>query len=71
MMYFFITLFVLMLVFVLMGVGLIVRNRPIKGTCASLSDVGLKESCEICGGDQTKCENKDKPRSHTPMNSPE
>ncbi len=71
MMYFFITLFVLMLVFVLMGVGLIVRNRPIKGTCASLSDVGLKESCEICGGDQNKCENQDKQRAPFPRTSHE
>lgn len=56
MMYFLVTLAVLLVVFGLMAVGLIVRNRPIKGTCASLSDVGLKENCEICGGDQNKCE---------------
>ncbi len=58
-MYVVVTLFTLLLVFGLMAIGLIVRNKPIKGTCASLSDVGLKENCEICGGDRDKCESKD------------
>ncbi len=56
MMYVLVTFIVLVAVFGLMAIGLILRNRPIKGTCASLSDVGLKENCEICGGDRDKCE---------------
>lgn len=55
MMYVAVTLFTLLLVFGLMAIGLIVRNKPIKGTCASLSDVGLKENCEVCGGDRNQC----------------
>lgn len=61
MIYFVVTFFALLLVFGLMAIGLIFRNRPIKGTCASLSDVGLKEDCEICGGDRDKCESTSKP----------
>lgn len=60
MMYVLITLFTLLLVFGLMAIGLIVRNKPIKGTCASLSNIGMKEDCEICGGDSNKCESTGK-----------
>lgn len=63
MMYFMVTLVALLMVFGLMAIGLIFRNRPIKGTCASLSDVGLKENCEICGGDQNKCESNTSSKS--------
>ena len=54
---FIISFVVMALFFVLMGIGLILRNKPIKGTCASLSTIGLNESCEICGGDRNKCDN--------------
>lgn len=56
MIYFVVTLAALLLVFAMMAIGLIVRNKPIKGTCASLSNIGMKENCEICGGDDDKCE---------------
>lgn len=56
MMYLAVTLLTLMLVFAMMAVGLILRGKPIKGTCASLSNIGMKEGCEICGGDADKCE---------------
>lgn len=55
MMYLVVTLVTLLLAFALMATGLILRNKPIKGTCASLSTIGMKENCEICGGDQNKC----------------
>lgn len=62
MLYVVVTLVTLLLVFAMMAIGLIVRNKPIKGTCASLSNIGMKENCEICGGDEDKCESN-KPAS--------
>ena len=56
MLYIVVTLVTLMIVFAMMAVGLILRGKPIKGTCASLSNIGMKEDCEICGGDANKCE---------------
>lgn len=67
MIYFFVTLAALLTVFALMAIGLILRNKPIKGTCASLSNIGMKENCEICGGDDDKCEtNKTQGKSAVP-----
>jgi hypothetical protein len=50
---------VMLLFFALMGIGLIVARKPIKGTCASLSAIDIGGPCEICGGDTAKCENND------------
>jgi hypothetical protein len=50
---------VMLLFFALMGVGLIVARKPIRGTCASLSTIDIGGPCEICGGDPAKCDNND------------
>lgn len=49
----------MLLFFALMGVGLIVARKPIKGTCASLSTIDIGGPCEICGGDPAKCDSND------------
>lgn len=39
-----------------MAVGVIFSNKPIKGSCGGLANVGITGECEICGGDTSKCE---------------
>ncbi|MFI2810071.1 MULTISPECIES: (Na+)-NQR maturation NqrM [Microbulbifer] len=38
-----------------MAVGAIVQNKPLKGSCGGLNTLGLKENCDICGGDDDEC----------------
>tara|TARA_B100000676_G_C17889355_1_gene738318 strand:- start:725 stop:961 length:237 start_codon:yes stop_codon:yes gene_type:complete len=44
------------LLFTAMAVGVLLSNKPIKGSCGGLAALGMKEGCEICGGDRGKCE---------------
>jgi len=39
-----------------MALGAIVQNKPLKGSCGGLNTLGLKDGCEICGGDDKECE---------------
>lgn len=38
-----------------MAVGAIVQNKPLKGSCGGLNSIGMKEGCEVCGGDDDEC----------------
>jgi uncharacterized protein len=49
--------FVIMLVIVIiMAIGVILSNKPIKGSCGGMSALGMEVACDICGGDQEKCD---------------
>ena len=57
------------LVFVGMAVGVIFSNKPIKGSCGGLNNIGLEGDCEICGGNLSKCEEENggkKPQPKVP-----
>lgn len=56
MMTFIITFILLALVIAAMAIGVIVQNKPIKGSCGGMAALGMASDCEICGGDRTKCE---------------
>lgn len=46
-----------LVLFAAMAVGVIFSNKPIKGSCGGLNNVGLGNGeCEICGGNRDKCE---------------
>lgn len=39
-----------------MSVGVIFARKPIKGTCGGIASLRMDSSCDICGGDMSKCE---------------
>lgn len=46
-----------LVLFAAMAVGVIFSNKPIKGSCGGLNNIGLGSGeCEICGGNREKCE---------------
>jgi hypothetical protein len=49
--------FVVMLVLIGgMAIGVIVKGKPITGSCGGMSALGMDTACDVCGGDQEICE---------------
>lgn len=67
--YFFISMLLTALVIAAMAVGVIMGREPIKGSCGGMGALGIDTSCEICGGDPTRCdeETRDGTQSDTPF----
>lgn len=57
---FLLTLLVLLLVVAGMAIGVILQNKPIKGSCGGMASLGIDTECDICGGDTSKCEEEQK-----------
>ena len=47
-----VTFLVMLTIVAAMAIGVILSNKPIKGSCGGLSALGMKDSCMICGGNE-------------------
>jgi len=50
------TFLLLLTVIAIMAVGVMFGRQPIKGSCGGMAALGMKDACDICGGDDQKCE---------------
>lgn len=46
------------LLFAAMAIGVILANKPVRGSCGGIGARGARADCEICGGDQKRCEDQ-------------
>ncbi|TCK08886.1 (Na+)-NQR maturation NqrM [Marinobacterium mangrovicola] len=50
------TFVVLLCIITAMSVGVLMGRKPIAGSCGGMSALGMDTACDICGGDQAKCD---------------
>lgn len=50
----------LFLVITGMAIGVLVKGKPIKGSCGGISALGMGTACDICGGDPADCDKNDR-----------
>ena len=46
----------MLLIVAAMAVGVLLSNKPIKGSCGGIQALGLGEKCDICGSNTDECE---------------
>ena len=47
---------VFMLFFIFMGIGYMVKKKPLRGSCGGVAKLMGDEFCSFCGNDPNKCE---------------
>ena len=60
------TFVILLLVVAAMAIGVMFKRKPIQGSCGGIGSLGMKTSCEICGGDTNKCDEQQQSRKSKP-----
>ncbi|GHC25336.1 (Na+)-NQR maturation NqrM [Aidingimonas halophila] len=53
----------MLLLMAAMAIGVIMGRKPIAGSCGGLNQIGMKEGCEVCGGNDKACEEEGRRRS--------
>ncbi len=51
------TLLMMVLIMLAMAIGVILKKKPIKGSCGGLNAIGLEAECEICGN-RSRCKKR-------------
>lgn len=44
------------LFFLCMALGVMLKNKPLKGSCGGVAALMGNDNCEFCGGDPNKCD---------------
>ena len=65
----FAAIIVMMLIVAAMAVGVIFGRKPIAGSCGGLNQLGLKDGCDICGGNDKVCEEESQKRRKSAQRS--
>ncbi|MFU8877193.1 MAG: (Na+)-NQR maturation NqrM, partial [Wenzhouxiangellaceae bacterium] len=56
-----IAIVVFVVLFAAMAIGVILSNKPVKGSCGGLGAAGLSADCDICGGKPEDCKKENDP----------
>ena len=51
-----VTFTVFMLFFIFMGIGYMVKKKPLRGSCGGVAKLMGDEHCSFCGNDPNKCD---------------
>jgi len=43
------------LLFAGMAIGVLLGNKPVRGSCGGLGAAGMEGECDVCGGDRHRC----------------
>ena len=57
-MVFFLTFGIFVLFFIGMALGLLVQNKPLKGSCGGIANLLGRSDCQFCGGNPNKCDQR-------------
>ena len=51
-----VTFSVFLLFFIFMGIGYMVKKKPLRGSCGGVAKLMGNEKCSYCGDDPNKCD---------------
>ncbi|WP_352339497.1 (Na+)-NQR maturation NqrM [Psychrobacter sp. 16-MNA-CIBAN-0192] len=51
-----VTFSVFLLFFIFMGIGYMVKKKPLRGSCGGVAKLMGEEKCSYCGDDPNKCD---------------